>query len=330
MEEFKLIEFQQTRDFSRKINTTFEFLRQNFKALMKSILYIAGPPVLVGSLLLGSFIGDFFSLLQGAQTGSNPELAADYFLSVSFWLQLSLMILLLFISYIITIATINSYIILYQEKQTNKLEVSEVWNKTRQLFWPYLGTTVLFFLAFLVVYIVLLIPVFILGDMSSLLLLFIGFPVLICGVIYLMISASLTYFVQAYEKKNFFDSIARSFRLVNNGKWWSTFGLLFILQMIVGTISYIFLIPYYIIVFTASLHSAQSGAPFELSETMGLIILVCFTLYYMAQMLLYSLPHLGVAFQYFNLVELKEARGLMSQIETLGKPDAGPRPEENF
>lgn len=45
---------------------------------------------------------------------------------------------------------------------------------------------------------------------------------------------------------------------------------------------------------------------FELSETMGLIILVCFTLYYMAQMLLYSLPHLGVAFQYFNLVELKK------------------------
>lgn len=330
MEEFKLIELQQSRDFSRKINSTFEFLRQNFKPLLKSILYIAGPPVLVGSLLLGSFIGEFFSLIQGAQTGNSPEMAADYFLSVSFWLQLSLMIILLFISYIITIATINAYIILYKERQTNKLEVSEVWNKARQIFWPYLGTTILFFLAFIIAYIALLIPIFILGDMSSVLLVFLGFPIVIGGIVYLVISSSLTYFVQAYEKKNFFDSIARSFRLVNNGKWWSTFGLLLILQLIVGTVSYIFLIPYYIIIITSSLHSAQSGSPFELSDTMGIIILVCFTLYYLAQMLMYSLPHIGVAFQYFNLVELKEARGLMSQIETLGQQDTNTRPEENF
>ncbi|MBX2897319.1 MAG: hypothetical protein KF763_17880 [Cyclobacteriaceae bacterium] len=329
MEEFKLIELQQSRDFSRKINSTFEFLRQNYKILLKSVLYIAGPPVLVGSLLLGSFIGEFFSLLQGTQTGS-PEMATDYFLSVSFWLQMILMVILLFISYIITIATINAYIILYKEKQTNKLEVSDVWNKARQIFWPYLGTTILFFLAFIIAYIALLIPIFIMSDMSSVFLVFLGFPIVICGIIYLVVSSSLTYFVQAYEKKNFFDSIARSFRLVNNGKWWSTFGLLAILQLIVGTVSYIFLIPYYIIVFTASLHSAQSGSPFELSDTMGIVILVCFTLYYLAQMLMYSLPHIGVAFQYFNLVELKEARGLLAQIETLGQQDTSTRPEENF
>jgi hypothetical protein len=330
MEEFRLIELQQARDFSRKVNGTFEFIRQNYKALLKSILYIAGPPVLVGSLLLGSFIGDFFSLLQGAQTGNTPELGENYFLSVSFWLQLLLMLLLLFISFIITIAVINSYIILYKEKQTNKIEVSEVWDKARQVFWPYLGTTLLFFLAFIIAYIALLIPIFVLGAVSGILVAVIGIPLIIGGLFYLVISSSLTYFVQAYEKKNFFDSIARSFRLVNNGKWWSTFGLVFILQLITGIVSYIFLIPYYIIVFTAGMHSAQGGSPFELSDTMGIIILVCFTLYYMAQMLLYSLPNVGIAFQYFNLVELKEARGLMSQIETLGQQDTSTRPEENF
>jgi hypothetical protein len=51
----------------------------------------------------------------------------------------------------------------------------------------------------------------------------------------------------------------------------------------------------------------------------------------MAQMLMYSLPNVGIAFQYFNLVELKEAKGLMTQIENLGQtspPDN--RPEEHF
>jgi hypothetical protein len=48
-------------------------------------------------------------------------------------------------------------------------------------------------------------------------------------------------------------------------------------------------------------------------------------------MLLSTLPNVGIAFQYFNLVELKEARGLMSQIETIGQPSIDPnRPEENF
>ncbi|MCW5912113.1 MAG: hypothetical protein KIT62_13655 [Cyclobacteriaceae bacterium] len=330
MEEFKAIELQQARDFSKKMNVTFEFLRQNFKALIRAILYIAGPPVLVGSLLIGSFMSDFFSLTLASQTSGNPEAAANYFLSVNFWLQLILMIILLFASYIITLACINSYIILYKEKLTNKIEVKEVWNRVRQLFGPYLGTTILFFLAFILVYIFLLIPVFIFGSLSSVLVAFVGIPVVICGLAYLAISSSLTFFIQAYERKNFFDSLARSFRLVNNGKWWSTFGLILILQLITGTVSYIFLIPYYVIVFTASLHTAQTGSPFEFSETMSIIILVCFTLYYMAQMLLYSLPNTGIAFQYFNLVELKEARGLMSQIETLGQNDSAPRPEEHF
>jgi hypothetical protein len=48
-------------------------------------------------------------------------------------------------------------------------------------------------------------------------------------------------------------------------------------------------------------------------------------------MLLYALPNIGIAFQYFNLVELKEARGLMNQIENLGQaPTDTHRPEEHF
>ena len=51
----------------------------------------------------------------------------------------------------------------------------------------------------------------------------------------------------------------------------------------------------------------------------------------MAQLLMYALPNVGIAFQYFNLVELKEAKGLMGQIENLGQSTASEnRPEEHF
>lgn len=331
MEEFKVIEFQQTRDFSRKLNTTFEFLRQNLKSLGKSILYISGPPVLVGSLLLGSFMGEFITLSQSLQKGASElETFTSYFLTASFWIQILLMFVFFLISFVVTIATINNYLVIYGEKKSNKIEVQEVWDRVRNTFWTYLGSSVLFFISFIIAYLILAIPVFVLASISGFLVFF-GVMIVILGLMFLIFSSSLTFFIQLYEKKNFFDSIVRSFKLVNNGKWWSTFGLIMILYMVMATVSYIFMIPYYIITLTTALHNVSAESPLEVSSSTAIIATVSFTLYYMAQMLLYALPNVGIAFQYFNLVELKEARGLMSQIETIGQPTTDPnRPEETY
>jgi hypothetical protein len=328
MEEFRAIEFQHTRDFSRKLNATFEFIRQNFKPLGKSLLYIAGPAVLVGSVMAGSFIGEFLGFTQVAQ--SDPDSISQYFLSVSFWLQLILMFVFLTISFVVAISVINCYLVLYDEKKSNKIEVNEVWGRVRSIFWPYLGTSLLLFVLFIVAYLLLLLPVFVLANISPWLV-FLGIVLVVGGIIFLMISVALTYFVQLYEKKNFFDAMVRSFRLVNSGKWWSTFGLIAVLYLVMMTISYIFLIPYYAMLFTATLHNVSTGEIAEPSATWKTLIMVLFTLYYMCQMFLYALPNVGIAFQYFNLVELKEARGLMSQIENMGQavPSAN-RPEEHY
>ncbi len=328
MEEFKAIEFQRARDFSRKLNATFEFIRQNFKPLGKSILLIAGPPVLVGSVMAGSFMGEFFNFGRLAQ--SNPDAISEYFLSVSFWVQLLLMFVFLTVSFVVAIATINCYLLIYDNRKTNQIEVSEVWGRVRNVFWSYLGTSMLFFILFIIAYVILLIPVFILADISGVFVFF-GILFIIGGIVFLVFSSSLTYFIQSYEKKNFVEAVLRSFRLVNNGKWWSTFGLITILYLIMMTVSYVFIIPYYVVLFANTLHSASAGTEPELSSSFKIWTMVFFTLYYMAQMLMYALPNVGIAFQYFNLVELKEAKGLMNQIENLGQPTAqNNRPEEHF
>jgi len=328
MEEFRAIEFQRTRDFSRKLNATFEFIRQNFKPLVTSILLISGPAVLVGSVMAGTFIGEFFNLGLSAQ--GNPEALSTYFLTVNFWIQFLLMFVFLTISFVIGIATINCYIIIYDQKRSNQIEVSEVWSLVRKAFWQYLGTSILFFLLLMVAYIVLLIPVFILANISGVLVFF-GALFVVGAIVFLIFSASLTYFIQLYEKKNFLDAVSRSMRLVNSGKWWSTFGLIMILYLIMMTVSYVFIIPYYVVLFTESLHSVSTGTALEPSSGWKMWTIVFFTLYYMAQMLLSSLPNVGIAFQYFNLVELKEAKGLMSQIESLGKSEGeSKRPEEHY
>ena len=303
MENFNFIEFHRTRDFSRKLNATFEFVKQNFKPLGKSILFIAGPPVLVASLVSGSFMSEFMSF--GAMGGNPAEQMQNYLTSVSFWLQIVLMIVFFTISGVMNIATINNYLLLYEKKRTNKIEVSEVWEAVRATFWMYFSTLFLFMILAIAAYIVLLIPIGILAAISPVLIFF-GMLFLMCGIIYFFFGAALVFIIRAYEKKGFFEAVFRSFKLVKD-KWWSTFGLIIVLYLIVGVSSYIFLIPWYAITVVSALHNTSAETFQEPSMAMQSVTIVLFTLYYLAQMILTALPNVGTAFQYFNLVEIERS-----------------------
>ncbi|MBT1704401.1 hypothetical protein [Chryseosolibacter indicus] len=326
MEKFNVINFHKTRDFSNKMNATFEFIKQNFKPLSKSILVIAGPPILIASLLMGSFIGDMFSMTALATQGGNQF--ETYFTSPSLWLQILLIVVFFLVSGVGTIATINNYIVLYGEKRTNQIEVHEIWQRVRETFWMYLGTMLLFALLAVAVYILMIIPVVLLAAISPFLIGF-GIIALICGVIYFFVACSFVFIIRTYERVGFFESIKRSFILIR-GKWWSTFGLVFILYIIVGTVSYIFLIPWYAMTIAQSLHSVSTSSFQEPGTTYQIVTMVFFTLYYLAQMVMYAMPNVGIAFQYFNLVERKEARGLMSQIESFGEAPTPPASNNNI
>lgn len=333
MENFNVIEFHQARDFSKKMNVTFEFIRQNFKGLGKSILFIAGPSVLIASLLIGSFMGDIMKLTQSsALNPGNTELMQDFFLSVTFWLQMILMFVFFLLSTVMSLATINNYIILYGEKRTNKIEVHEVWERVRDTFWMYLGSAILYGIMAMVMYFVLLMPIILLADSGMPWLLVLFIPLLLGGMMYLFFGSILTFFIRGYEKIGFFQAVGRSLRLVS-GKWWSTFGLFFILYLVMYFASIVFMIPFYVVNFISMLHQVETGSAGQVSSTMQIVMVISFTLYYMAQLLLSSLPNIGLAFQYFNLVELKESKGLLTQIETLGQtpsPPAAASEEEQY
>ncbi|MBS1557877.1 MAG: hypothetical protein JST69_04040 [Bacteroidetes bacterium] len=315
MEEFKPIEFHQARDFGKKINATFEFLKQNFKPLSKSILLIAGPAVLIGSIFLGSFFSDFFSLLMQPRT--DPQESIKYFSSFSFWMQMALMYVFLILSYIITLATINGYMETYYQKKSNQIQVSEVWEATRNLIWKYAGSMLLIFISSMVLGLALVL-ISVVFKMIATALMVLWIIVAILGMLYLFVGISLVFFIQAHEPQGFFSAAGRSLQLIK-GKWWSTFGIAFTLSLIGGTISYLFILPYYVFMIISALHGTNEGK-LEMSETMKMASYVFFTLYYLAQMLLQTLPQIGLVFQYFNLVERKEATGLMGDIENFGKP----------
>lgn len=315
MTTFNVIEFHRTRDFSRKLNATFEFIKQNFKPLGKSILLIAGPPILIASLIMGSFFTDFKAFQPNAS--GQIEGIESYFMSPTFWLEVALMVGFYTVASVMNIATVNNYLLIYGEKRTNKIEVSEVWSRVRTTFWMYFRSVFLFVLLFAAAYIVLVIPMFLLTALSPFLMFF-GVLIFICGFMYLVFATSLTFFIRAYEKNGFFEAVVRSFKLVKD-KWWSTFGLVMILYFIMVVVSYIFIVPWQVVSGVSMFHSLSTNTFEEPSTSWQLITTVVFSLQYMVQMVLAALPNIGIAFQYFNLVEMKEAKGLMTQIETLGQ-----------
>lgn len=329
MENFSFIEYHQTRDFSRKMNATFEFIRQNFKQLSMSILFIAGPSILIASLSMGSIVGNFMNATINAGQSANANAMQDLITSVSFWAELGLAVLFFLLSTVMTIATINSYILLYEEKRSNRLQVREVWDKVRVSIGMYLGTTILYALLLMVAYIAVIIPAVMVATVSPFLIFLVIVGVL-CLFTYLIVGSSMVFVIRAYEKKGFFEAIARSFQLIR-GKWWSTFGLITVLYIIVVTASYIFMIPWYAMFIVNVMHNVESQSFQEPSALFQTLTIVAFTLYYVVQMVLYAMPNIGIAFQYFNLVERKEARGLMNQIETIGQaPSVATSDDEQY
>ncbi|HWA35821.1 MAG TPA: hypothetical protein VG737_16880 [Cyclobacteriaceae bacterium] len=326
MTDFRFIEFEKKRDFSEKINATFSFATQNFKGLFRSLLYIGGPPTLVASMLFSSFFTDIFSM--GIRAG-DPDLFASYLTSPNFWVRVIAACLFFITAVVVVTATSYNYMLLYREKKSNQIEVHEVWERVRETFWMYLGTSVLFGLVAVISYFVLMLPMFILGAISPFLIFF-GMLFMICGIFYLYVGASLVFVIRAFEKKGFIDAIRRSFHLIRD-KWWSTAGNMFVLSMLVGVFSSIFFVPAYVIMIVQTLQGINEKN-FQGSDggILGIITLILITCYYLSQLILASLPNIGLAFQYFNLVEMKEARGLMGEIETFGKPQDAPRPPEDY
>lgn len=313
MEESNFIEFQKTRDFSNKLNATFEFVKQNFKSFGRCVLYFIGPPALIVGLLMGSLMGDYMDFLFGTIRGQGFDSAN----LPNLILKISMVVVGITITSVITMATVNGYVILYREKQSGQIETDEVWLYIKKTFWLYFWSMIGVVFVFILVYLLMLVPIFLLGEISGFLV-GLGIFAFIIAIIWFLFANALIFIVRGFEQKSFFECFSRSMYLVR-GKWWSTFGLLMVLTLIVSITSSLVAIPWSFSNMASTLHDISQGGEGETgTDWFGII---SNTLKYLLQYLLGVLPQIGLIFQYFNLVEMKESKGLIEKMETMGVQD---------
>lgn len=317
------IEFYETRNFNQKMNVTYGFIRENFKPLGKSLLLLAGTPAIIGSILMMDSISSL-----GQTGGMNVPIGIAGMYEQWNIIEILAMLLFMLLAGVFTVATTYGYLLAYKEKKSNAIEVNEVWHHTRKIFWINFGTMFGYVITVFIALIIMIIPF---GIVVSLLT-FLG-PIMIgiaavgfyVGVFLVTVNLSLIFFIRSYERIGFFASLGRFFTLCK-GKWWSTFGIGGINIYIQLVFSFILFIPFYVMFFLKMMHNTgleTLDKPSAFMEVIGNISLV---LYSLAGTLLYAVPLIALAFQYFNLVELKEARGLRTRIETFGEK-TGPAEE---
>lgn len=281
------VELRRTRDFSEKINATFEFSRQNLKPLGKALLYITGPFIVLQGLFNGLYQKEILGTgLRSFELFTRGEDAL-------IWLGMAYIFILL--GYVSSLIVVYEYLRLSETRTNNQsIEVSELWDEVKRNYLPMIGSLFI-----------------------MLIIIMIGVILLVLPGIYLMVVFSLIPPIMIIEKMGFSDAISRAFKLIAE-KWWSTFGLIIIMSIIVGFMALIFSVPQVIFTFLLALHGSDASLQAPLWQEAGMII--SSIIYSAGAGLLQSLIFMSLGFQLYNLIERKEAKGLMSKLESFGKP----------
>ncbi len=290
------INFYEKRDFGEKINTTFAFLRQNFKPLGKSLLYIAGPLI----LLLGIYTGLFPMDSIFSSPGGN--IPGSFLLNVGGTLLLSTLVAVL------VTAIVYGYIKLYHQADDHpKISVSDVWEAVKRDYLKLLVATIVVSIVVTIGFILLFIPGIILGT-----------------------ALSLIFVILVIEQRSLGDAFKRCFSLVSDN-YLSTLGLIIVVIMLQMLIGFIFALPSGILAGVSAYFVASGDAsPQDSSVLYQLLFIIAQIISTLGSQLLSAITLVAIAFQYANLVEKKEAAGLMQNINTIGESKPVDRDEETY
>jgi hypothetical protein len=303
------IEFYKKRQFGEKLNMVIVFLRQNAGPFVKTQVFITGPVLLLVNFLMVSGQQDIFDFQQMA---SDPEGFLSSMLDaygVAFLISIVSASLLPTVSY--------NFMKSYQAEPLGEISIASISRATMQKIPAVLLYNILMMVIIIGAFIFIASVGASMGIMGAILFMLIGFAVLCYLISFLILGTSIIIF----EDKNPLLAIPRAFKL-SKGKRLSTLGLIVVTLIIAMLINSVFNLPQIVAMGVWAFNSADeiNGGLLPDPPMYGQIVNVIFAvLSTFGTLIAYSVIYLALAFQYFNLVERQESRGLLSEIENLGK-----------
>jgi hypothetical protein len=266
----------------RKVRDFGALLNVTFDYIRKNFKLLFKSNLFIASpfiLLAGVFMGIYQSSMFSFAYDQDFES-----IGVPFLLAMIFMI----ISFVIITVVTYSHLMIYKQSESVVFELDDVWQMVKKNF----------FLIFLT-------------GIGYTVLVGFGFLFLIIPGIYLSIALSLIFIVRLEEELGFFDAVSRCIKIIKDN-WWFTFGIIVVVGMIQGFLMYALYIPNYIMMFVTAFTGIDS-------ETSGVnrILYILTSIISSLGALLYTISTIAIAFHYYNLVERKEAPGLLAQIDEI-------------
>ena len=315
------LELHKQRNFSDKISASLDFIRLNGKPLVKSCLVIAGPVLLVGALITG----DSYQNMINAMTLIQQDEVAGLDSMSRMGVSIILGSLVTLVGGLLIVTVLYEYMKLYEKKQSSEISVADVWAQVKQNFGSLAATALLYGLLIMFMGFGAALTLGLFGAASPVLVVILVIPVF-AFFMYVAINFSLVLVIESFESVDALSAFNRSAKLIK-GYWWSTFGIIIATSIIASMVTYMISILTTVVMMVGFLHDGEMTEP---NLFMKIITYVTVAITSIVGYLVQILPLLAMAFQYFNLVELKEARGLMSKIESFGKTDLAASDEEHY
>lgn len=279
------IKYYQQRSFGEKINVTFDFLRENFKPLSKILLILEGPIVLVLAFL-GAINQQ--NMIEGLSSG--PQNIPDFSnaFGTSYFLSLALTVVFIFSFF----AIILRYMKLYETTSPDQITYKDILPKLFSDSGMIFGGSILYMIS-----------------------MFLGFMIFFFPGIYIAVAFSMAFTIIVFEGEDALGALSRSSKLIK-GKWWSTFGLLFVMYLLQMIVVVMFYLPTYAVMFLQIFKQQDEIMSLEEPDVLTTIMQSVFmVIAYVGMFFSYSLSAFAISFQYFNLKEKHESYGLMQEID---------------
>jgi hypothetical protein len=308
----KDIYFNEIRHFSAMFSTTLYYVRQNFGAVGKLLLFVAGPVMIVAIMGASWYTNEFGMFELGYAHNNN---FTEGFMNFIFYYLV--IFSMLYVGRLWMMAVIAAHMIKTQEKGAGKFETTAIYEVLRKNLWRIIGVVfiVLFVIWLLVVPLTLLMHVA--ADSFEGVGFLVGFVYVCLIMIFYFtmsyINASI-FFVMFKEDFGAWKSFIHAFKVIK-GNFWNTWLIMFIATGALGLVWALLLTPPYVADMVYNLVVAEEIAAYEQNPWPILIVALmarlCFNLFW-------GFYYMLCGFNYYTSVERQTGEGLKKRIEEIG------------
>lgn len=295
------IELRKIRDFGTNLSDTFEFIRQNFKPLLSSFFAISGIFILLQAISYGTFESNIFRgarIDAGIGTNSPNIFFGQNIVTHYFSWPFFTYLFFAWLGFASMNVCVGAFMKYYDQHQGEAPDIEEVWKIFKRYYLKVL---------------ILSIPVGIITVFGY-------FLCLVPGIFLTVVFVPFPW-VLIMEDASLGDGIQRCFEL-NKTFFWLSLG--------------IYLVAYIIYSFASGILVLMIGGltgiiTYLTTKDLGTAIGIAMSVLRVFSYLFYIIFLVSTMLHYFNLVEQRDATGMLNRIDQIGnKPDDGHPAEEHY